>query len=68
MFKIINVLAITILLTGCATYQSSLRHPETGDMEVCSETAFGLIPMHYARKAHDKCVSSYVKNGYKKID
>jgi len=67
MRKIFALIILTILLTGCVSYLTLMKHPETTDIEKCESSGMGLIPMALAKTRHDKCVQQFLKFGYEVI-
>lgn len=62
------LLGFSVLLTGCASYSTMLQHPETKEVQRCSEAAMGLLPMMLASSQHDKCVKAFKDLGYVPIE
>ena len=55
-------------LTGCATYTSMMKHPETGEVHRCSSHGQGLFLTAYASGQHDECVKAFEAEGFVRID
>jgi len=51
-------------LTGCATYATMMRHPETKDIYPCSSYGVGIPLMILASSVHSKCVERFEEQGY----
>ena len=56
-----------ILLAGCASYVTVMKHPETADVQKCESRGTGLIPMAVAENQHDKCVEQLLSLGYEPV-
>lgn len=60
-----SLVAVSIFtLGGCATYTTTMRHPQSRDIEMCQANGAGLIPMAMAKSQHDECVSRLRELGY----
>lgn len=65
MREIIALLSLSVALSGCASYVTVMKHPQTGDVQKCEFAGAGLIPMALAEDQHDKCVKQLNALGYK---
>jgi hypothetical protein len=45
-----------------------LQHPETKEVQRCSETVMGLLPIMLASWEHDKCIKAFKDLGYVPIE
>lgn len=65
-----HIFALAVLgfmLPSCASYVTVMKHPETGDVQLCESRGAGLIPMAVAENQHDKCVEQLLSLGYNPV-
>jgi hypothetical protein len=63
----IFVSVLLLLVTGCATYMTTMQNPESGDIEICQAEGAGLIYMAMASSQHDECVKRLSELGYVEV-
>ena len=67
MRKIIYSIALGALLTGCAPYVLMV-HPQTGDVQECSDEGIKLLPAIKAQIYVDNCIRQLEALGYRRAD
>ena len=67
MRKIIYSIALGALLTGCAPYVLMV-HPQTGDVQECSDEGIKLLPAIKAQIYVDNCIKQLEALGYRRAD
>ncbi len=67
MRKIIYSIALGALLTGCAPYVLMV-HPQTGDVQECSDEGIKLLPIIKAQVYVANCVEQMEALGYRRAD
>jgi uncharacterized lipoprotein YajG len=70
MNKLITVTGL-LLITACATPETTLHNPNTGQVARCggnvsASLAGGVLGYHIQKRADDKCVDGYQKNGFER--
>jgi hypothetical protein len=61
---------LLLLLSGCTTPATMLRHPTTGQVVSCggntvSSVAGGYVGYSIQKSADERCVAQYVEQGFK---
>lgn len=57
---------LLLLLAACATPQTFLKNPKTGQLVKCGgSTPYGLIMYHVQKGADEECVNTYKAAGFK---
>jgi hypothetical protein len=63
------VLAVSIVLSGCTTPTTVMRHPTTGQVATCggnvsSSLAGGMIGYSIQRSTDEQCIATYAAQGF----
>ena len=56
------------LLTGCSSSSTTLRHPVTGQVALCSYSGWGWLGAPMAASAYSDCKTKWQAEGYVKED
>ena len=58
------IAALSASLSGCTTYNTQLRNPQTGQVMTCHESNWGLVGGAIATSQHNSCVHDAVAMGF----
>ena len=58
---------LSLSLSGCARYDTTLLHPETGDIQKCDAKGSGIIPAQIAETQYNACINQLKKLGYEPV-
>jgi hypothetical protein len=62
------VLVTTILLSGCATYTTTLTNAKGETVACKAQGKDGIVTGYYLRKGFEKCVSNAEAHGFKQAE
>jgi S1-C subfamily serine protease len=68
MKKIIGIIFLTVLLSGCASQSQILVNPDTGKTMRCASSGWGLAGVAVSSMNQNNCVSDYKKIGFIEIE
>jgi len=60
------LMLLLLVLAGCSSSTTTLRHPETGQTAICSYSGWGWLGAPMAAVAYGECKTKWEEKGYVK--
>ncbi len=60
------LMLMVLCLGGCSSSTTTLRHPETGQVAICSYSGWGWLGAPMAAVAYGECKTKWEEKGYVK--
>ncbi len=60
------LMLLLLILAGCSSSTTTLRHPETGQIAICSYSGWGWLGAPMAASAYSDCKTKWEQQGYVK--
>ena len=61
---LLGLVVVVILLSGCVSQQTLIRHPVTNDVKYCESRGVGWLGVPLALIMQQECIDKYKNLGY----
>ena len=68
MKRLIVIVSMLVMVSGCATFKQSLHNYETGETVSCDHFGYGIIGTPMAKAAQEACEDYWQERGFETCD